>query len=130
MKFLLTLVACCGTNVSSEDEAKNLDVGVVREKKLTRSGKICGKNGRQPIHWRPSLCTISEEDVIMAERIQLYVKPSNNDRKNVTMPATNNKPFVYKNEFKNRPTKWVISLILEKLIVLAYNFPKWVISLY
>ena len=108
MKFLLTLVACCGTNehasstsyVSSEDEAKNLVVGVVREKKLTRSGKIVGKNGRQPIHWRPSLCTISEEDVIMAERIQLYVKPSNNDRKNVTVSATNSKPFAYKNEFK------------------------------
>ncbi|GJS74008.1 hypothetical protein Tco_0706849 [Tanacetum coccineum] len=46
MKFLLTLVACWGTDehasltsyVSNMDEAKNLVVGVVREKKLTRSG--------------------------------------------------------------------------------------------
>ncbi|GKD46116.1 hypothetical protein Tco_1270761 [Tanacetum coccineum] len=86
MKFLLTLVACWGTDehasltsyVSNMDEAKNLVVGVVREKKLTRS------------------------EVIMAERIQLYVKPSNKDGKNVTASATNNKPFGYENEFKLR----------------------------
>nr|GEW67046.1 hypothetical protein [Tanacetum cinerariifolium] len=84
------------------DDAKNLVVGVAREKKLTRSAKICGKNGRQPVHWRPSLCTISEEEVVMAERIQLYVKPSNKDGKNVTVYAANKKPFEYKNEFRLR----------------------------
>lgn len=88
MKFLLTLFSCCGiyesrsSSVFKEKNNKSHNVSLVREKKLGggrgggngggKGGKTVGKNG----HWRPSLCTIYEEDVVKTKRIQVYV-PSN-----------------------------------------------------
>ncbi|CAH1448366.1 unnamed protein product [Lactuca virosa] len=77
MKFLLTLFSCCGidesrsSSVFKEKNNKSHNVSLVREKKFG-GGKTVGKNG----HWRPSLCTIYEEDVVKTKRIQVYV-PSN-----------------------------------------------------
>ncbi|KAI3680598.1 hypothetical protein L6452_35371 [Arctium lappa] len=107
MRFLLNLVACCGTDQyrssttltsKGNDGDKNLVVSLVRKKKLFGSGKMGGKSWRQPVQWRPSLCTIFEEDVVKAERIQLHVKPGKG-MKNIKMSTSNFTPSEYKNEF-------------------------------
>lgn len=111
MKFLSTFVACCGAIehessailtpfVSKNNDDKNLVDGLIHEKKLGGGGKVTsGKSARQPVQWRPSLCTISEEEVVMVERIQLCVKPNNKLKKKTTISTTNYAPSGYKNEF-------------------------------
>ncbi|KVH74768.1 hypothetical protein Ccrd_025564 [Cynara cardunculus var. scolymus] len=108
MRFLITLVACCGIdqyqssvalNSKRNDDDKSLVVGLVRENKLLGGGKMGRNSWRQPVQWRPSLCTISEEDVIKAERIQLYVKPGNKGMKNVKLSTSSYTPYGYRNEF-------------------------------
>ncbi|KAI3800323.1 hypothetical protein L1987_28412 [Smallanthus sonchifolius] len=120
MTLLSTLVACCGTNEydggssgtpTSNKDSKTLIVGLVHENKVGGGGKIGGRRGRQAVQWRPSLCTISEEDVIKAEMIQLYVMPCNNKGKKNTriMSRHDFKPFGYKKEFVLRDSWDMIS---------------------
>ncbi|KAL8192533.1 hypothetical protein R6Q57_027718 [Mikania cordata] len=101
MSLLSTLVACCGSSNGSSSvskkDTKTLVVGLVRENKIGRSGRIDGRSGRQAVQWRPTLCTISEEDVIKAEMIQVFVMPC---KKNTGVMSRHNfKPSRYKKEF-------------------------------
>ncbi|KAI3710389.1 hypothetical protein L2E82_40169 [Cichorium intybus] len=84
MRLRLSLVACFGvdecrspatvaSSVSNEKSGKSLNHGFVHEKKVVGGGKKCRKDGRPPVQWRPSLCTIYEEAVVKTKRIQVYV---------------------------------------------------------
>ncbi|KAK9056363.1 hypothetical protein SSX86_027453 [Deinandra increscens subsp. villosa] len=84
MSLLSTLVACCGANDCGSSTAK-------KDRKSTlivvggHGGDIGKKSGRQAVQWRPSLCTISEEDVIKTELIQPYEVLCNKGKKNRRM---------------------------------------------
>ncbi|KAI7736285.1 hypothetical protein M8C21_026981 [Ambrosia artemisiifolia] len=107
MSLLSSLIAWCGsstiptpTSSVSRKGSSTLIVGLVRENKVGGVGMMGRRSGRQAVQWRPSLCTISEEDVIKTEVIQLYVMPcNNNNKKNTRMPRHNSKPSEYKKDF-------------------------------
>ncbi|KAD3069323.1 hypothetical protein E3N88_37203 [Mikania micrantha] len=100
MSLLSTLVACCGSSNGSSSvskkDTKTLVVGLVRENKIGRSGRIDGKSGRQAVQWRPALCTISEDDVIKAEMIQVFVMPYSPDiepRQTIQLAEPSTSPY-------------------------------------
>nr|XP_043618584.1 uncharacterized protein LOC122590445 [Erigeron canadensis] len=132
--WLTTLVACCGANEcdsvsrssvtltsfisKNNNDHKNLLVGLVHKDKVDGIGKKGRKSVRQPIQWRPSLFTIFENDVVMFERIQLYVKPCNKGRKSTRMLTPNFTSSGYnKNEFVLRDSWNMVSPIPTAFVI-------------
>ncbi|KAF5804203.1 hypothetical protein HanXRQr2_Chr05g0194401 [Helianthus annuus] len=118
MSLLSTLVACCGSSTTptptptssvSRTDSSTLIVGLVRENRVGGSDTMGRRSGRQAVQWRPSLCTISEEDVIKTEMIQLYVMPCNKGKKSTRMSRHNFKPYEHKKEFVLRDSWNMVS---------------------
>lgn len=85
MSLLSNVVACCGSASSlrrndSNESPDLINVGLVREKK-----DVGCRSRRQVVQWRPSLCTISEEEEVDEDVIktEMYVimSASNKNRK-------------------------------------------------
>ncbi|KAM7525185.1 hypothetical protein LguiA_015087 [Lonicera macranthoides] len=70
MKFLIKLVSCCGPIGRSLVGPSAKKAGSFMQLsysggKCNRGGKLSGRNAKPPAQWRPSLCTISEDDDVI-----------------------------------------------------------------
>ncbi|KAK6157144.1 hypothetical protein DH2020_011392 [Rehmannia glutinosa] len=72
MKFFLEFVTCCGSCSSGTEGKRLLVVQESRRRVGRRRGRLRG--GRR--EWRPSLSSISEDDVLVAERINNVDRPA------------------------------------------------------
>ncbi|KAL3850805.1 hypothetical protein ACJIZ3_012687 [Penstemon smallii] len=90
MKFLLEFVACCGSCSSgTRQPAEETRLLVVQQEPRRRVGRKRGRlRGNADREWRPSLTSISEDNVLLSERINnINNNINNNNNKKIERPA-------------------------------------------
>ncbi|KAI3457019.1 hypothetical protein Pfo_013682 [Paulownia fortunei] len=81
MKFFFEFVTCCGPCSSGTEAKRLLVVHETRRRVGRKRGRLRG--GRGGCEWRPSLSSISEDNVLVAERINNIERPAGGSRRSL-----------------------------------------------